>query len=266
MYFKIEENQVFGAGNIVPASASEPVIVLLHGAGMDHTFWTYNTRYFLGRGASVIALDFPGHGSSSGAFLGTINEMACWVVSCLDALGVGSFSLAGHSMGALVALALAGEEKDRVSRLALLGAGFPMPVSAPLLEAAQNDNQAARDMVILFGHGSRAYLGGSAVPGMNIMGSALRLLERSAPGALYNDLNACNEYADGLAAAKQVSAVTRLICGEEDKMTPVVAAAAILETINKATLSVIPLTGHMMVSESPELTHRHLVSALTPDC
>jgi pimeloyl-ACP methyl ester carboxylesterase len=240
-------------------------IVLLHGAGMDHTFWAYNTRYFLSKGLSVIALDFPGHGNSTGPFLETISEMANWVTVCLDLLQVDSVALAGHSMGALVALELAGREKERVSRLALLGAGFPMEVSSPLLEAARNDSQAARDMVVLFGHGSRSYLGGNTIAGMNIMEGALRLLQRSNPGALYNDLNACNEYSHGLQAAKDVGAVTTVICGEQDKMTPVSATAGILGQFVDATLSVIPFSGHMMVSESPELTHRCLVAALLPD-
>ena len=120
-------------------------------------------------------------------------------------------------------------------------------------------------MVVLFGHGSRSYLGGNPIAGMNIMEGALRLLERSNPGALYNDLNACNEYSNGLKAAKNVGAVTTVICGEQDKMTPVSATTGILEQFSDATLAVIPFSGHMMVSESPELTHRYLVSALLPD-
>ncbi len=265
MYLKLDGDKIFAAGDMKSRADSESVIVLLHGAGMDHTFWAYNTRYFLSKGLSVIALDFPGHGNSTGPFLETISEMADWVTACLDLLQVDCVALAGHSMGALVALELAGREKERVSRLALLGAGFPMEVSSPLLEAARNDSQAARDMVVLFGHGSRSYLGGNTIAGMNIMEGALRLLQRSNPGALYNDLNACNEYSHGLEAAKDVGAVTTVICGEQDKMTPVSATAGILEQFVDATLSVIPFSGHMMVSESPELTHRCLVAALLPD-
>ena len=265
MYLKLDEDKIFAAGDLKARAVSESVILLLHGAGMDHTFWAYNTRYFLSKGLSVISLDFPGHGNSAGPFLETISEMADWVTACLDMVGAESVALAGHSMGALVALELAGREKERVSRLALLGAGFPMEVSPPLLEAAKSDSEAARDMVVLFGHGPRSYLGGNTIAGMNIMECALRLLKRSKPGALYNDLNACNEYSNGLEAAKAVSAVTTVICGEQDKMTPVSATTGILDQFGDATRSVIPFSGHMMVSESPELTHRYLVSALLPD-
>ena len=265
MYLKLDGYKIFAAGDVSSVADSEPVILLLHGAGMDHTFWTYNTRYFLSKGLSVIALDLPGHGNSTGPFLETISEMADWVTACLDLLQAESVALAGHSMGALIALELASREKERISRLALLGVGFPMEVSPPLLEAARSDSQAARDMVVLFGHGPRAYLGGNTIAGMNIMEGALRLLERSNPGALYNDLNACNQYSNGLKAAKSVSAVTTVICGEQDKMTPVSATTGILEQISDATLAVIPFSGHMMVSESPELAHRYLVSALSPD-
>lgn len=264
MYLNLDGYKIFAAGDVPSVADSESVILLLHGAGMDHTFWAYNTRYFLSKGLSVIALDLPGHGNSTGPFLETISEMADWVTACLGLLQARSIALAGHSMGALIALELASRENAMISRLALLGAGFPMAVSPLLLEAARSDSQAAKDMVVLFGHGSRAYLGGNTIAGMNIMEGALRLLERSKPGALYNDLNACNEYSNGLTAAKNVSAATALICGEQDKMTPVSAVSDILEEIDDATLSVIPYSGHMMVNESPELTHRCLVSALLP--
>ena len=43
-----------------------PLIVLLHGAGMDHTVWALQTRYLAHHGRSVLAVDLPGHGRSGG--------------------------------------------------------------------------------------------------------------------------------------------------------------------------------------------------------
>ena len=104
MYLKLDGYKIFAAGDVPSVADSESLIVLLHGAGMDHTFWAYNTRYFLSKGLSVIALDLPGHGNSTGPFLETISEMADWVTVCLDLLQAESVALAGHSMGALIAL------------------------------------------------------------------------------------------------------------------------------------------------------------------
>ena len=51
---------------------SQPTIVLLHGAGFDHTTWALHSRWFAHHGYGVLAPDLPGHGRSSGAPLPTI--------------------------------------------------------------------------------------------------------------------------------------------------------------------------------------------------
>src|SRR5437868_15511146 len=84
-----------------------PTIVFLHGAGMDHTVWALQTRYFSHHGRNVLAVDLPGHGRSAGPGLAGIAAMAGCVLAVLDALGIGRASLVGHSMGALAALAAA---------------------------------------------------------------------------------------------------------------------------------------------------------------
>lgn len=262
MYFEVDGEKTYSAGNLASNNGSKPVIVLLHGAGMDSSAWVYNTRYFSAQGRSVLAIDFPNHGLSKGGFLTSIEAMASWVLRCLDALGVDDFSVGGHSMGALVALEIAGLAGKRVKRMALLGAGFPMEVSPALLDAASKDLRSAKDMVVLWGHGPDAYKGGNTVAGINIMKSAHLLLERSLPGALFNDLNACNEYQNGIIAAGNVCAVTIIISGKDDKMTPPRSSMGLLEEIKESSLAIVEKSGHMLLSECPEAVHLKLKEAL----
>ena len=51
---------------------SQPTIVLLHGAGFDHTTWALHSRWFAHHGYGVLAPDLPGHGRSAGAPLATM--------------------------------------------------------------------------------------------------------------------------------------------------------------------------------------------------
>ena len=44
--------------------AAEPTVVLLHGAGFDHTAWALHSRWLAHHGHSVLAPDLPGHGRS----------------------------------------------------------------------------------------------------------------------------------------------------------------------------------------------------------
>ena len=261
MIFELDGQPVFAAGRLVAGNGAPPV-VLIHGAAMDHTVWVYHTRYFMHIGRGVIALDLPGHGRSGGEPLTTIEAMADWVLRCLDALGVGEAALAGHSMGALVALEAAGRAPARITRLALLGAAFPMPVSDLLLNAAKADAPEARDMMMIWGHGPAAQYGANPVAGIHIVNYATRLLEKARPGLLHADLKACNDYAHGVEAAGQVQARTTLICGVDDRMTPVSAARQFAGALGGCSIATIAGSGHIMMSEQPELTHRHLVAAV----
>ena len=261
MEFEVDGERVFAAGACVENDPL-PAVVLVHGAAMDHSVWSLYTRYFMHVKRSVVAPDLPGHGRSEGAPLPSIEAMASWAGRMLDALGLGAVALAGHSMGALVALELAAALGERVSRVALLGAAVPMSVSEPLLAAAREDSPAARDMMMLWGHGFAAQIGGNPLAGVHVINSSLRLLERAAPGVLYNDLHACNAYTGGMEAAARVRAPTTLICGAEDKMTPARAAGVLAGALHDASLEVIPRSGHILMTEQPEYTHRALVAAV----
>src|SRR6202049_3533280 len=123
--------------------SSQPAVVLLHGAGFDHTTWALHSRWFAHHGFGVLAPDLPGHGRSAGAPLPTIAEMAAWTVALLDAAGASKARLVGHSMGSLIALETAARHPTRVSALSLIGTTATMTVGPDLLKAAEtNDHDA----------------------------------------------------------------------------------------------------------------------------
>ncbi len=231
-----------------------PLVVFLHGAGLDHTVWALPARYFAHRDRAVLAVDLPGHGKSAGAPLGSIADLANWVMKLLDETGVEKAALAGHSMGALVALEAAARHPRRVSALALLGAAPKMPVHPDLLAAAQADDHAAFELMTSWGFGPAGQLGGARVPGAWLMGGGERLLERVRPGVLHTDLAACNAYDGGLEAAARVACPTAVIIGSEDRMTPARAGAKLAAAIAGARAIVIPACGHMMLAEKPDET------------
>src|SRR3954464_12202810 len=207
--------------------SSQPTIVLLHGAGFDHTAWALHSRWFAHHGYGVLAPDLPGHGRSSGAPLPTIVEMADWTAALLDAAGAARARLVGHSMGSLIALETAARHPARVTALGLIGTTATMTVGPDLLKAAEANDQAAIDMVSIWGLGFQAELGGSQAPGLWMHGGAQSTLQRCQPGVLFNDLSACNAYQDALASAARITVPTTLVLGERDMMTPAKAGKAL---------------------------------------
>lgn len=237
-------------GGLVPAD-SAPVMVLIHGAGMDGTVWQLQSRYLAHRGVRVLAVDLPGHGHSEGEALATVAEMADWTAAFMDAAGAGQASVAGHSMGALIALELAARHPEKVRAVGLLGAAAEMPVHPDLIKAAEDGGALAPELITDWGFGHISHTGGHLLPGLWAMGAAERLLMDAAAGVLARDLIACDTYKDALAAAAGISRPVALISGDEDKMTPLKNARPLIDALDNVTTTVLPRTGHMMMVERP---------------
>lgn len=248
------------------ADGTRGAVLFIHGAGMDHTVWVMQTRFFARHGYAVLAPDLPGHGRSDGEPLASIEAMADWLVALLDAVSATRATVVGHSMGSLVACALAARHPDRAERLVLFGTSIPMPVADVLLDAAADDDHAAFEMANVWSHSARGSLGGNPVPGMFALVGGERLLERSSPGVFHADLAACNAFLPGEMAA--VTAPVTIAVGTEDKMTSAKAgravAAALGESVQDGEVSVRTLagSGHSMMSECPNEVLDVLIEAL----
>jgi len=235
-----------------PLAADQPTLLFVHGAANDHSVWALQSRYFAHHGCNALAVDLPGHGRSSGSPLATIEEIADWLVDVLDAVGVAQAAIIGHSLGALATLACAARHSSRTTRIALLGPAVPMPVSEALLAAAEADDHLAFELINSWSFGPAAQLGGNPVPGMWMVGSGLRLMERTRPGVLHVDLLACRQYAAGLEAAAAVACPVLVILGARDGMAPVKGAQALLAALRDRRVVTLPQSGHALMAEMPD--------------
>lgn len=78
----------------------------------------------------IVAIDLAGHGQTShrlGSFPYNIWEDVAEIFAIADQLGWKSFSLLGHSRGAIIATIAAGTFPERISRLALIEGLLPEP-------------------------------------------------------------------------------------------------------------------------------------------
>jgi pimeloyl-ACP methyl ester carboxylesterase len=233
-------------------------VLFIHGAGLDHSWFGLQSRYFGYHGWNVLAVDLPGHGRSAGPALTTIAAMAAWLVKVLDAAKVQRASLVGHSMGTLVALDCAARHAERVERIALIATAQPMKVGDAFLEAAKRNSYDAFDMHTIWGHAPQVPLGGNPNPGMWMYGDTQARLERLAPGVLHAGLKASNDYA----FAGGVKCPVLFILGKRDVMTPPRAAKSLQEQIPGANTVVIDFSGHSLMAEAPDATLDALIAFL----
>jgi pimeloyl-ACP methyl ester carboxylesterase len=260
MQFQVDGRAAFAytaAHDIEPTRRS---IVFVHGAGLDHSWWGLQSRYFGYHGFNVLAVDLPAHGRSEGPALASIGAMADWIAQLLDAAGLKSAVVVGHSMGSLIALEFAARHPQRAEKIALIGTAYPMKVSDAFLDAARRNDQAAYDMETIWGHAAQVPLAGNPNPGMWMYGDTLARLARLAPGVLHADLQACNAYEGGMDAAARVACPALFVLGARDMMTPPRAAQGLAGALRNAKTVTVGPSGHSLMAEAPDATLDALIA------
>ena len=267
MYLTLDNRQVFVATGGKVFDPSLPVIAFVHGAGMDHTVWSQQTRWFAYHGYAVLAPDLPGHGASDGPPLTDTSAMAGWVFALLNLLNVRSTILVGHSLGAIIALRTsaraatnASSGSIKINKLALLGAAPSMPVHPRLLQAAEQNNPMSIDMITLWGHGPGAKIGGNPAPGLWMLGCATRLIERAAAGVLYAGLKACQTDTHLTNILSQVTCPTLVLSGNQDQMTSPHQGRELADLLPQGHFTCLQDCGHMVMVEQPYSTLQALAT------
>jgi pimeloyl-ACP methyl ester carboxylesterase len=252
MHCAVSGNSVYAYTGARRFDAALPTLVFVHGAANDHSVWLLQARYFAHHGRNVFAVDLPGHGRSGGEPPVSVEAAAAWLMMLIDTLHVPRVGLVGHSLGALIVLEAAARHPQRATQLALLGPAVPMPVADVLLDAARTNDHLAYELITGWSFSARDQLGGNPLPGVWMLGNAMRLMERSRPGVLYTDLLACHRYGGGLSAAGSVRCPALLLLGERDLMAPAKNAAALIAALADRRVVTVPDCGHSLMTEAPD--------------
>ena len=262
MKFSVQGHDVFASTGGKPFDPTLPTLLFVHGAGMDHSVWQQQTRYFAHHGYGVLAVDLPAHGASDGEPIAEVPSLGDWIADAIDAVGADGATVVGHSMGALATLEVAARHSSKINKIAMLGVAAKMPVHPDLLAAADANEPKAFELIADWGHGARAHRGGNIASGIWLIRTGTRLLERARPGVLANDLAASDAYSNALETAALVQCDSLCLLGGKDKMTPVKAAVPLVNALQKVQQTILPESGHMMMVEAPGETLDTLIGFL----
>jgi pimeloyl-ACP methyl ester carboxylesterase len=264
MELKVDGRRVHAATGGRAFDPSQPAVIFLHGAGLDHTIWQPQSRWFAWHGYAALAVDLPGHGLSEGAPLRSIGALAQWTDRLMEAAGLSEAALIGHSMGAAIALEVAARVPTRVKRIALLGAGAAIPVHPDLIASARDCPVRAYRMMTAWAHSPGAKLGGHPVPGLWMAGGTQALFARNKRGVLHADLEACNAWRTGADAAAKTTCPALVIVAANDVMVPAAKGQELARLIAGSQCVALPDCGHMLLIEAPGAVLDALAAFFTP--
>ncbi|MAY69564.1 MAG: hypothetical protein CMK40_03500 [Porticoccaceae bacterium] len=96
---------------------SGPYLIFVHGVGMSGEIWKPQVQYFFSN-YRVITYDFLGHGQSQTPKKPpTLEDYIEQLNSLVKTINITSFSLVGHSMGALISVAFSLKYPEKVTAL-----------------------------------------------------------------------------------------------------------------------------------------------------
>lgn len=122
-------------------SPEAPLVLCPPGLSANMKEYDFVAERIAGEGLQVVALDLRGRGQSEVTPAGTYGwpSHARDLFAAADALEAGRFSIIGHSMGGLVAMAAAEQNAERLDRVVLVDiAGAPDPSSLIAIQASVN--------------------------------------------------------------------------------------------------------------------------------
>jgi pimeloyl-ACP methyl ester carboxylesterase len=233
-------------------------LILVHGAGGDHTHWSAELRRLAG--VNVYALDLPAHGRSGGQGRTSVDDYASSVHLFVQTLELGRASVVGHSMGGAIAQTLALRQPSWLDRIVLVSTGARLRVHplilgglrpAPAEDLPTSESkakfEAAIDTIC-----RRAY---GPFTDEQILRIGRRQLLDVNPAVIYADYNACDNF-DMMDQVNKIELPTLIIVGSADQMTPLKYGQYLQEQIPNAQLVEITDGGHMVAVEKPtEVAH-----------
>jgi len=231
-------------GNLV----TDTPIIYIHGAGNSHHSWAKQLVTKV-KGHVQIALDLPGHGDSQGSGFNSIDDYVYFVKSFVEALGINKFIIAGNSMGGAISQTFALKYRNYLKGVILIGTGARLRVKKEILEGTLRGESYANN----------AY---SDKTDPLLIKEAERDFHKTDPQVRHDDFYACDNF-DVMDQISLINLPTLIICGEDDKLTPVKYSQFLHSKIKNSVLKIVPEAGHMVMWEKPEAVNEAIANFVT---
>lgn len=218
----------FGAG---------PPVILLHGYMNSGAVWGENFAN-LANQHRMIAFDLPGHGRSdklSDTF--THQASAASLLEAVEALGISSFHIIGHSSGALIGLYMALQQPDKVQSIVTIATPWRVPETLRQMAGQLSVETASPAMLETL----QAWHPGGSEQISWLLQQQRRMAADPAEMSLAPE------------QLRQVSAQALVVHGDRDSLLPVGDALELATLLPQSSLFVIPGGQHELTLQTDAL-------------
>ena len=238
---------------------SGQLLILLHGFGESGSIWQHQVER-LAQVCRVIVPDLPGTGSSpmpEGGSLDTLEAYADLLAALLEAEGLATCTLIGHSMGGYIALAFAETYPERLDAFGLFH-------STALADNEQRKELRKKGIRFMQEHGPAAFLK-EVIPGLYAESfrsvSAHAVQEHLEQSAKWATAEALSAYYRAMMSRQDRTHVLAdfkgpvlFILGALDKSVVLEETIPQTRLAQNAQVHVMENEAHMGMQEDPELT------------
>ncbi|GAA0947139.1 alpha/beta hydrolase [Actinocorallia libanotica] len=235
-------------------------VVLLHGAGADHTMYAAQNDALVAAGFRTVLLDLRGHGSSRPNTVASNAELLTADVEALVShLGLRRPALVGHSLGGNLAQRLVRRAPDRYSALAVLDSTWN---TGPLTAGERLALKSAAPLLRL--------IPARALPRLMADASAVTAPARAALTRTFSTMPKPEFLSVWRATAQFVTpdpayrtpVPLLLLRGADDRTGNIATAMPRWAAAEGTTETVIPAAGHVVTLDAPAPVTRSLLAFL----
>jgi 3-oxoadipate enol-lactonase len=226
-------------------------LVLLHCLGVNHKFWDFAAP--LAGQFTLLRYDLPGHGATPVPDMSyTIADLSAQLAAVLRAENIRRASIAGISLGGLIAQHFAAHYPQSIDRLVLIDTTPRYNDELREMWTARAKTARTAGVAAMVPNLLKIWFSDEAVAGEAPCVRYVRETLLSASGEGY--ALACEALggADLRANAANIHAPTLVVCGENDIPSFLDSARWLATNINGAKLAWIPQARHASVIECPD--------------
>jgi len=230
------------------ARLNNRAIIFIHGSGGVSLIWqnqleSNKLKY------NLLAVDLPSHGKSDDISNITLDLYIEVIKKLKNFLNLEKLVLCGHSLGGAIVLSYYFKNPDDVEALILCSTGARLRASPKIFQhLSEGTKQYLNYIQPLLFHRKTP---------KSIIKIFLNQFSIMNPQVTYKDFQICDSF-DRLKEMDLIYIPCLILCGDEDKLTPVKYSQYFDEHIKNSRIHVIKNAGHMVMLEQPELVNQFI--------